>query len=1141
MSNARRWSALCAAVLLLISHLGSAQAPADPPVVISQLYGGGGGAGALFPDYIELYNRSAAPVSLAGWSLQYASATGTGQLGAPNQITLLPDVMLPPDSYFLVRESGAGPLPTPFYQAGTPIAMAAGAGKVALARINASLGCNGGSTPCSPDQLANIVDLVGYGNANFFEGTAAAPAASVDLAVFRLDGGRVDTNDNGADFVTGTPTPRNTGNLVALSINDVTVAEGDASNPVATFTVSLNNPALVPVTFTIETVDETATAGFDYVARPAEIITIGVGERTATFDVTVLADLTPEPDETFAVVLTNVVGVAVADARGIGTIQNDDLAFHAIHDLQGAGAASPHVGTRVATRGIVTGLKSNGFFLQTPEGLVDDSAETSEGIFVFTGSAPAVSPGDEAHVTGQVVEFRRASDVRPGTLTEIGEVVQATILSSGNALPAAVNAAVFDVSAANRSAELERYEGMLVRAASLTVVAPTNGFGEFYGVIAGTSRPFREPGVDVEEPIPADAPSPSTIPRFDGNLERIMVDSDEALSGPGGVRRVALQVATGAMVSPAFGPLDYAFDEYRISLDQGPAAVTPGMSVVPAPEASAGELTISSLNLLNFFPPNPANPAQVEAFNNRLAKASLTIRTVLRTPDILGLIEVGDIGGLRQLRDRLNTDAGTSYEAYLLESDDDTENDQDIGYLVNLARVGVTGEPFQVFRNATFELCGVTEVLFDRPPFVLEASFQGMPVTVILNHLRSLIDISASAPFRPAPCTETVGSRVREKRRLGAESLADLIETRQHENLVVLGDMNAFEFSDGYVDILGTLTGTPAPVEEVVEPSADRWDHTLFNLAMQVSPGQRYSYVFEGSAQVLDHMLVNQAMLDRLTRFTCARPNADFPAGRGADPTTPERLSDHDAPVGYFAAAANLTTTTDVPALVTAGRAFTYEARVSNAGPDTAQAVMMTSTLPPIAVFDAVLPPDGWTCAAAGGELRCQAASLGAGASASFLVSMSASCGLADGAALAARTTAASPTERGQSATDNASSDAGAISNPAPVIRDAAVDQASLPNDGAFHLVRVSYTIDDNCGALRTGLFVGMNEPMKGQGDSTRSADWIVLNEHEVLLRARDTGLAKEGRHYTISIISKDSARNVGSGEVDVSVAPRPH
>ncbi|MGH9348741.1 MAG: lamin tail domain-containing protein, partial [Vicinamibacterales bacterium] len=550
MLTARHRSVSLAAVLLLLTQAGSSQSPGgSPDLVISQVYGGGGNTGApLNADFIEVFNRGTAPVSLNGLSLQYASATGTGAFGSPG-ITRLPDVMLAPGQYFLVREASGtngAPLPQPFYTAGSPIAMGAGAGKVALVRGTSSLGCNGGSTPCGPAQLASIIDLVGYGNANFFEGSGTALGASNTTAVIRNDGGRIDTDDNRADFTSGAPNPRNTGNAIALSIDDVTVAEGNASNPVATFTVSLNSPALVPVSFTIETVDETAIAGLDYVAQPSQTIAIAVGERTAAFDVTILADFAIEPDETFAVVLTNVTGVAVADDRGIGTILNDDLPVYAIHELQGAGASSPYGGERVATTGVVTGLKANGYFMQTPDDAVDAFPETSEGIFVFTGSAPAVSIGDEVGVTGLVVEFRRASDARPGTLTEIGGTVQTTVLSSGNPLPAAVDAATFDASAADRTAQLERYEAMLVRAAALEVVAPTNGFGELYGVIPGTPRPFREPGIDVADTMPADAASPATIPRFDGNLERIMVDTDEALSGPGGTRRPAVQAATGA-------------------------------------------------------------------------------------------------------------------------------------------------------------------------------------------------------------------------------------------------------------------------------------------------------------------------------------------------------------------------------------------------------------------------------------------------------------------------------------------------------------------------------------------------------------------------------------------------------------------
>ncbi len=72
-----------------------------------------------------------------------------------------------------------------------------------------SLGCNGGSTPCGPGALSQIVDLVGYGNADFFEGLDTAPQLNNVVAGLRLNGGCTDTDDNGLDFGVGAPSPRN--------------------------------------------------------------------------------------------------------------------------------------------------------------------------------------------------------------------------------------------------------------------------------------------------------------------------------------------------------------------------------------------------------------------------------------------------------------------------------------------------------------------------------------------------------------------------------------------------------------------------------------------------------------------------------------------------------------------------------------------------------------------------------------------------------------------------------------------------------------------------------------------------------------------------------------------------------------------
>jgi hypothetical protein len=183
-------------ILLLVFAAYGARAQ----VVISQVYGGGGNAGATYThDFIELFNRGAAPVSLNGWSVQYNSATGTGTW----QVTNLTNTTLQPGQYYLVQQAqGAGgttPLPTP--DAIGTIAMSGTAGKVALVNNITAL------TACP----AGLIDLVGYGaTANCFEGTGPTPAPSNTLAVLRAANGCTDTEQNAADFVTAAPAPRNT-------------------------------------------------------------------------------------------------------------------------------------------------------------------------------------------------------------------------------------------------------------------------------------------------------------------------------------------------------------------------------------------------------------------------------------------------------------------------------------------------------------------------------------------------------------------------------------------------------------------------------------------------------------------------------------------------------------------------------------------------------------------------------------------------------------------------------------------------------------------------------------------------------------------------------------------------------------------
>jgi uncharacterized protein len=1044
MGSNRRRAASAAALTLVFFAQPREYSPllhaSASGLVISQVYGGGGNGGAPYThDYIEIYNGGSAPISLTGLSLQYTSAAGTGNFGAsPTLRTELPPVSLAAGQYFLVQEASAGavgsPLPTPDHvDIDSPIQMSAANGKVALVTGTGTLACNGGSTPCAAAELARIIDLVGYGNANFFEGDAAAALTST-TAILRTTG-NIDTDNNANDFVTAAPNPRNSG-------------------------------------------------------------------------------FVPEP-----------------------------VIPQSIHELQGEGATSPSADRDVLTRGIVTARKTNGFFIQTPDGEDDGRVETSEGLFVFTGSVPAVALGDAVRVSGRLVEFRSSSAATPGTLTEItGAAIEH--LSSGNPLPSALdlasllpspNVVVFTT----REQQFERYEGMLVTVASMDVVGPTNGFGELQAVIAGVARPFREPGVDVSEAVPTEAPG--TVARFDSNFERIVLDSDDArftVTETNTIRRFPLNLPAGAPGAPirvdgVFGPLDYAFDNYRVVLDSSATAIG-GRQPAAVPAAGEGEFTIASLNLENFR-------EGTADFVARQQKAARVIVEVLSTPDILGTIEVGDLEDLQELAALVNAAVGTRYEAYLEDGDgQSTGFEQNIGYLVNLARVAVSRTE-QLYRGKTFDFGGSTDLLHDRPPLVLEAQIihTGTPVTVILNHLRSLIDVNNHEAFGTSGFT--VGARVRAKRRLQAEDLADLIAARINENLVVLGDMNAFEVNDGLVDVIGTLKGSPAQPDEVTEPSVDRWRYELFDLAESLPAGERYSYVFEGNAQVLDHLLVNRAMHDRLAGFTYSRSNSDFPEAFEADFSVVTRLSDHDAPVAYFAPVANLSVASAAAPPVEAGRSLALQLAVTNTG-DTANDVTLSATLPAGVSWQSTATPAGWTCTTSGATVTCGAASLAPGTSITFEIAALVSCSVADQTVLTSRVAVTSSAREADSG-NNAAVASTTASNPAPAITNASASRRTLLLPLSQMVpVTVSYTAADACGPVTSTLSVTSDEPVTGRGQGLAgltSPDWQVVDANHVRLRAERSAKG-DGRVYTITITSTDAAGGASTRQATVTV-PRHH
>jgi predicted extracellular nuclease len=188
-----------------------AAAVAGGALVIRQVYGGGGNSGAPFiSDFVELFNRSKQPVSTAGMSVQYAGATGTFSATATASLNL-PTFTVQPGQSFLIRMSdganaAAAALPTPDANfTGAGIAMSGTNGKVAL--VGNTLAITGLADP-------DVLDFVGYGSANAFEGAAAAPALSNTTAATRAGNGCTDANNNASDFTAAAPTPRNSASPV---------------------------------------------------------------------------------------------------------------------------------------------------------------------------------------------------------------------------------------------------------------------------------------------------------------------------------------------------------------------------------------------------------------------------------------------------------------------------------------------------------------------------------------------------------------------------------------------------------------------------------------------------------------------------------------------------------------------------------------------------------------------------------------------------------------------------------------------------------------------------------------------------------------------------------------------------------------
>ncbi|MEO1670677.1 MAG: lamin tail domain-containing protein [Cyanobacteria bacterium J06631_2] len=563
--------------------------------------------------------------------------------------------------------------------------------------------------------------------------------------------------------------------------------------------------------------------------------------------------------------------------------------FIPIFDIQGAAQVSPLNGSQVSTTGIVTAVDSNGFYLQDAAG--DGNTATSDGIFVFTSSAPGVSVGDALEVAGTVSEFTPGG-ASTGNLstTQISNASIST-LSTGNALPDAViignggripptSSIDDDPSSLNPDTDgidfFESLEGMLVTAQDAVAIAGTNRFGEIFTVVdngAGAT------GISDRNTL--------NISPDDFNPEKVQIDSDSDILPDFDFPNVNVGDSLGNVT----GVVSYGFGNFEVIPTQ-PFNVTSANLTAEVTNLQPGEeqLTIASYNVLNLDPND--DDGDTDVADGRYDAIAGNIITNLNTPDIIGLQEVQDNNGsvndsttaadanLQQLVDAIAANGGPQYEfvdnTFIV---DDASGGQPGGnirtaFLYNPARVDLVEGSVQPIGDQA----PGSPFNGSRLPLVAGFSFNGEEITVIDNHFSSKGGSSpifgVDQPFEDLQEDPNVNGSL-DERQAQAQAVDSFVEGILSENpdanLVTLGDLNEFEFISPVDEILGS---------------------DLTNLVDTLPEDERYSFIFQGNSQQLDHILVSDSLLEG-AEFDIVHVNTEFAE-------TPQRASDHDPVLASF-------------------------------------------------------------------------------------------------------------------------------------------------------------------------------------------------------------------------------------------------
>ena len=901
---------VCIGALLALAGTAGSAIPngPSPNLVISQIYGGGGNAGATFThDYIEIFNRSSASVSLDGKSLQYASATGTGNFGANSGLLTELSGSLAPGQYLLVREASnaavGAPLPTPYLDDPTPINMAAGAGKVALANGTATLGCNTAASCAANGNDTRIIDLIGYGGANYFEGAAPAPTLSSTSAAFRNDGGCQDNDSNGADFTAGTPSPRTSDSPRHFCSTDQSPFVAATTPPNGATEVPTNSN--ITVTFSEQV---TAAAGAFALACTSSgpvALTVTPSGPSTTYVLDPQSDL--QQNETCTV---TVEADAVTDTDEVDPPDHmaGDHAFSfsttglplRIHDIQDHAHLSPYDGSLVSqVPGVVTAVAPSGFYMQDPA--PDADLRTSEGIFVF--GTTAVVPGTAVRVSGRVQEFRAgcfpscpptASGFDNLTITEIvtptvvstGAVpaIPATVVGLGGRVPPTIeieNDSAGNVETSNTFDPsedgidfYESLEGMLVQVNNAVAVGPRNDFGEI-AVLSdnGSLASVRTARGGI------------VIRANDFNPERMILDDV--------IRPTPLVDVRDGFTTPVQAVVDYGFGNFKFLVLNALTPVDGGLTREVTQPQRKNELAVATFNVENLDPTD--SPAKFAAL------ARLMVHN-LRSPDLFAIEEVQDNTGpapdpstdasltWQMLIAAIEAQGGPTYDYRQINpifNQDGGEPGGNIrqGFLFRTDRgLSFVDRPggTAVTANEVVDTHHGAELLYSpgridptnsaftnsRKPLAGEFRWGGRTIFAIANHFNSKGgDDPLFGRFQP-PIRSSEVQRHQQAAIVNA-FVDDLLDADRHARVVVLGDINDFQFSETVSILKGGA---------------------LVNLIDTLPTSEQYSYVFDGNSQVLDQILASFKLYRAFRSYDSVHVNSEFH----------DQDSDHEPQVARF-------------------------------------------------------------------------------------------------------------------------------------------------------------------------------------------------------------------------------------------------